>query len=213
MSRHFWHNIAAAGWLALGSLALGGCALVAWTAATFGPPETVPAEYKLPQDKKVLVFVDDIYQPVPYEPFKIELARQLNQQLTARKLAASVVSPEKLQNVLEGSRKVMAIGEAGQKVGADLVVYVNIENFAMKDDPNLPMWHPQMSCCIRVIDSSEGRLWPNDRAEGRPVGPVEISPVEETSAAQGAELANLLAARVADTIAKLFCDSEKTKGR
>ena len=57
-------------WLLAGplGLALGGCPMAAWFAAQFGPKEEIKALYEPPSDKKILVFVDDYFHRVTYEP-------------------------------------------------------------------------------------------------------------------------------------------------
>jgi hypothetical protein len=185
----------------------GGCAAVAWTAAQFAQPKQVDALYKIPQGKKILVFADDIMAEVSYQPVKAMLAEETSFQLVAHKLAAETVPYERLIALTrEKGFDKLSVGEVGAKLGADVVLYVHIDKFSLKDTPDTPLWRGQLHATIRVVDVKAGRLWPQDKPEGFPVPPVDLPTVEDSSQVYATQLAKELATKMADRIAKCFYD-------
>ncbi|MCJ7543827.1 MAG: hypothetical protein MUP47_04555 [Phycisphaerae bacterium] len=201
----------AARWVCLGVLAampLGcqpGLGRLAWM---FEPPQRVKALYTPPPGKTVLVFVDDVLNPVQYQPIKVELAARLNAYLIQKKLAADTVPYETL--VEWGSKTAdtehLSVAEVGQAMGADLVLYVHLDKFSLKDDQQSPLWHGQMGTTIRLVDVKAGRLWPMDRPEGYAMPQVETASVDDSSPTYGTEVARELAEAMAERIVNVFCD-------
>ncbi|HUT60986.1 MAG TPA: hypothetical protein VNA25_24325 [Phycisphaerae bacterium] len=191
--------------------AAGGCTQgLAWLVAQFTPPKRVKAVYQPPKGKKVLVFVDDQKFPVEYEPVKYELAARINKQLIEHKIARSTVRYELLQN-LSTTRDFhrLAISEVGAKLGADLVLYVQIEAFSLKDNPYSPLWQGRLETSVWFVDARKpAKLWPTDvpHGSGHIVPPVEFKPTENPSVTYGEEVAKSLAAQMAERIVKLFYD-------
>ena len=184
--------------------------MIGWIVAQFAPPQKVDAIYTLPSDKTILVFVDDLINPVSYEPIKIELTERLNAKLIEQGIAAEVVPYEELLNVMASTPgfNQLHIPTVGQKMDADLVLYVEVVNFSLKDSDVSPLWHGKFKTKVKIVDSQEGRLWPEDRPGGYPVEPVETRPAENPSSSYGSELAEILAERMADSIVRLFNDHE-----
>ena len=196
---------------ALGALAACGasCAIPAWLAAQFAPPKKVDAEYKPPEDKTILVFVDDLLNPVSSDQIKIELTNKLNELLAANKVAGQTIPYSRLADLVSASPKFneLAVSQVGQKLQADMVLYVRIDDFALKD-PSAPMlWKGRLGVTVRMVDSQKGRLWPTDRPDGYTVPNFEtpVTPAESADD-QADELIKTLAANVADRVAKLFYD-------
>lgn len=202
--------------LCLMPLALCGCPAVGWLAAQAAGPEKTKPLYQPPKDKRVLVFVDDVYQPVSFQPVKSDLTAAICDQLIANKLAASTVPYEQLLDALDNQTRVLSIKEVGQKVGADLVLYVNIEKFSLKEEGNSALWHGQMQASVRWIDPNGDtresvRLWPTDRAEGHVVPEVELPVSNDEAPSYGADLTKLLAANTANRIVRLFYEAVAPK--
>jgi hypothetical protein len=203
-----------AGWLAAAivaaavSAAPGGCAAVAWTVAQFAPPQKVEALYRLPKDKKVLVFVDDYLREVRYEPVKALLADQVNQRLTKQELVASTIPYQKVAD-LSAARTTfneLAVSQVGGELGADIVIYVHIDAFSTKDLEDSPLWHGHFQTTVRVVDVRAGRLWPTDRPEGYAVDPLETPATDSSAANYESQLAAELADAMAERIVNVFCD-------
>jgi len=190
------------------AISLCGCAFISWSVAQFSPPQEVKAIYKPPAGKTILVFVDDILHPVGYEPVKAELTERLNEQLTTQNTAGETIPYERLLNLIAATPQFdqLSISEVGRRLGADIVLYVQVEEFSLKDSPASPLWRGRFAATVRMVDVEVGRLWPEDRPGGYPVEPVEISARQETSPTYGAKLARDLAESLAEKIAKLFYD-------
>jgi len=186
------------------------CAVFAWLAATFSPPEKVEAQFRPPADKTMLVFVDDILNPVDHEPIKIELTHRLNEHLSANKVAARTVPYDRLADLIASTPNfnLLAISEVGQKLGADLVLYVQIDEFALKDKAATQLWHGNLEATVRVVDVTKGRLWPRNRPAGHSMPPVETPTATGSSDTNAEEITHTLAAMMADQIAKLFYKHE-----
>ena len=185
-------------------LAAGCMQFAGWFVNAFAPPQKVKAIYKLPVGKKVLVFVEDLTSPVNYEPIKAKLTESLNRRLIEHKVAGSVVPYENLLTLMTATPNFneLHINEVGQKLEANLVLYVRVDSFSLKEQAS-PLWHGRLASTVKVVDVKEGRLWPKDRPEGYPVKMVEI-PVSRPVEDYQEQLSDALADRMSDQIAKLF---------
>ncbi|NLW85446.1 MAG: hypothetical protein GXY38_01085 [Planctomycetes bacterium] len=203
-------NLPYAGVMLLIASLMGGCQLVAWVVAVFQPPQKVNAVYEPPQGKRYLVFVDD-RQPVPYEPIKFELADLVSKGLVEHGIARSTVPYELVQDLsMTPGFQSMPISEVGRRLGAEVVLYVQIDKLIMKDNPMSPLWQGRFETSVWVVDAEaspiDARLWPKDRPRGigHPVPPVELKPQENPSATYGQEVASKLAQGMSTNILRLF---------
>lgn len=194
--------------------ALTSCQAIAWPIAALAPPQKVKALYTLPADKKVLVFVDDLQNPVHYPPVKRDLAEAIGKELMAQKAVGATIPYERVLDLMAGDKAFNDLGVAnvGRKVGADVVVYVEIKSFKLREAEGSPLWEGQLGAAVRVVDAwatkkDSARLWPKDAVEYN-VPAVGLPVKEDPNADYGAELAKTLSARMADRVAKLFYDHE-----
>jgi hypothetical protein len=189
--------------LAGAAMTSGGCAVFAWTAAAFAPPQKVKPVFEFPRGKKVLVFVDSDY-PLSYEPVKSQFTEEISRQLLENKIAASTVPYPLLQNLLDApSQRTLSVSEVGAKAGAEMVLYVKVEKFSVKDEESTPLWIGRMSATVRVVEVGKGRIWPKDQGEFI-LPAMELHPVDELSPSYGQQVAQELAVKMGDRIAKLF---------
>jgi len=197
--------------LAAAVVGTGGCTpVIGWFANAFAPPQKVKALYKPPPGKTVLVFVDDMLSPVSYERVKAELTGRLNRQLAEHGIAGKTIGYDELLVLISATPNFneLAISEVGRKLGADVVLYVQITGFSLKDEEGMPLWRGRLATAVRFVGVEAGRLWPEDRQGGYPVEPVEIPPSSHPSPTYGEALSKMLAEKMADSIAKLFYDHE-----
>ena len=199
-------RIAAAALLAALAITSGACAPIAWLVAVLAPPERIPAVYELPEGKKVLVFVDDIARPVRYEAVKRELTEGINDRLLKEKVAAKTVPYERLFRLIASTPEFnrLYVRDVARLLGADVVIYVSLDEFILKDTPNVSLWHGKLRTTVRVVEAGGKQLWPLDRPAGHIVDPVEMPEVMDTSNTYGTQLASQMAERMAERIARLF---------
>lgn len=192
--------------LTTSAAALGGCQLLWAVLEKTFPQQRVPAVFDLPGGRKVLVFPDDMLRPVSYPPIKRALAEKVNQLLIRHKLAAETVPYDRLID-LQGAEpdfNSLAIGTVGRKLGAQLVIFVAIDRFSLKETPISTMWQGEFAAKVRVVDvrRGKGRLWPDD-----PAGyalKVSKRATENPSETYGQELSAELANDLGEKIAGLF---------
>ncbi len=186
---------------------ISGCATIRWALMAFAPPEKVQPQYTLEPGQTVLVFPDDWHEPLSYPPLKRMLAEQLNFRLTRQDLAAATVPYTELLDLQsrENDFATTAIATVGSRLGANLVVYIDVRQFHLKENLDGPLWQGRMSAYVKVLDVARSkRVWPED---GTPEGylvEVELPLTESDDKAYGQRLAAELAATMADRIAKLF---------
>lgn len=187
--------------------ALSGCGpMIGWIVNAFAPPKKVAPIYEPPANKTILVFVDDIIHELVYEPVKAELTAQLNKQFVERKVAARTIKYDRLLDLVAATPKFnrLSVSEVGQRLGADIVLYVQVDRFSLKDDNASPLWHGQFQTTVRMVEVGKGKLWPKDHPAGYPVEPIEVPTTDNSSAGYGSKLARTMAGEMANRIARLF---------
>jgi len=203
--RTFW-------WVALSALAVGAssCAVPAWLAAQFAPPRKVPPEFEPPKGKVMLVLADDNVDPVGSQTVKTDLTRMLNELLVTRGVAGKTVSYDRLADLALATPGFSDVpsGVVGRKLGADLVLYVLIDEFRLQDEAAAQLWRGRLRATVRLIDVNKGRLWPMDRPAGFPVPAVETPTTTDSSPDYAEQLTRTLAGMLADKIANLFREHE-----
>ena len=168
------------------------------------PEDKVPPEYKLPGGKKVLVFTDDIDNPVEYSPIKRIVSDKVSAVLREKKLAAETIPYERIMDLQASHQDFyrMPVAAVGRQLGADLVIYIALERFSLKETPLDTLWKGALSAKVRVIDVWKGKLWP-EKSDGRVVT-VNTPEVHNTSETYSEVLAQQLGEQLAGEVAGLF---------
>ncbi len=181
-----------------------GCQLPFAILAKLFPEEKVQPRFVLPSDRTILVFPDDIKCPLVYPPAKRTLAEKVDKLLIAHSLAAETIPYDKLIDLRNAEPKfnLMSIPRIGRRLGADLVIYVSIEEFSLKDNPVDALWRGKLVARVKVVDVLKGRIWPDESA-GFPISIAEPM-TENTSETYGSQLARKLAERMAEEVCGLF---------
>ncbi len=195
------------------SLVCGGCTGLGWLAYVFIPPPKVEPLFEIPQGKTLLVFVDAGPTDSEYQSIVAELTKRLNTQLEANEIVEKTIPYSKLVNLSASDPDFgdLYINQVGLKVGADIVLYVLVEKFQLRGQQMAPLWEGLFETSIRVVDVTEGRLWPTDRRGGYPLAKVRTPMESEMSPAHRVKLARRLADKMADKIAKCFYKHEDTE--
>lgn len=187
---------------------IGGCApgALGWLASWL-PPDAVDAVYELPKDKTVLVMVDDPKGLGRDASIALDMANALNDQLLKHKVAKNVVPQRKLlfEMARTSAFHQLPISQIGKLLEADIVLYVKIERFALKDNRLSPIWHGELGASVKVVSVADGRLWPTDRHGGY-LMPEINSPRQSDDGGKrmGEKITMKIAKEMADKIAKLF---------
>ncbi len=200
--------------LAALAFASGGCAAIGWAVAAFAPPERVRAEYKPPRDKAYLVLVDDVMTPAGFETVQSDLASQLNDRLEQEGIAFRTVDQADVMRLASttGDFSRLSVSEIGERLGADVVVYVHVNKFDVSRYAGSTTWNGEIESTVRVVDVHEARrLWPDDRPAGFPAEKVLIENVDMEDREPATVLSKMIAERSADNIMKLFVDHRKQR--
>ena len=189
--------------LAFGST---GCMLAGWIAYQFSPLQDKEALYEIADGSRVLVLVNDHLLLADYQPVIRRLTDKLNEQLTDNEVAVGTVPYKSLLMFIARTPEYYGLSpqDVGRALGVQVVLKVNVETFSLKDDPGSPLWKGRFKMAVSVIDVDEGLLWPTDRIDGYPVGPIEPPASDDPSEAFGRGLADDLADMMAVAIAECF---------
>jgi hypothetical protein len=102
----------------------------------------------------------------------------------------------------------LAVSEVGQKLGADIVLYVQIDEFGLKDPSAPQLWKGRLQVTVRMVDVLQGRLWPKDRPAGYALPVFETPLTPESSEDLASVLTKTLTTTMAERIARLFYKHE-----
>ncbi len=191
-----------------------GCQLPFVLAEMAFPNEKIKSEYTLPKDKSVLVFPDDMTNPVSYPPIKRELAEKINEYFRQNKLTGEVIPYQRLADLQadDANFNRMSVGTVGRKLGADYVIYINIERFDLKESPTDTIWHANLEGRVRVVDSHTGqRTWPDESA-GFPFK-CGMPTTDNASPGFGGVLTKALCNKAGTEICYLFDSHEERRSR
>ncbi|MDP6545337.1 MAG: hypothetical protein QGH60_15235 [Phycisphaerae bacterium] len=200
--------------LAVMGAAIGGCSFFGWMVNVMIPPKPVAAAYELPPGGKVLVLVDDLGKPVRYEQIKRLLTEKINKLLLDNKGAEKVVSYEDVFR-LTASRKDfnrLGIANIARELGASQAIHVYLDEFSLKDNPSISLWHGKLGVSVRVVDIEGNTKWPIDQPSGHKPEAAETPQVDDPSPTYGAKVAAELADEMSAKIARLFYKHSEPRG-
>lgn len=181
---HLAIGLAGASLAAIVALAPAGCNYVAAGALIIGGPPKVPAAFDdLPAERKTIVFVDDRSNVVPRRALRRAVGEATEQTLIGEKvLAAEQVLPSSgaLYALSQEKRSdTLSVVDVGKAVGADVVIYVSMNQFTLSRDGS-GAFQPGASGFVKVFDvTANQRLWPPDTGRGFPVSFMEPNPRPE----------------------------------
>ena len=194
--------------------AIGGCQIFGWLVNVMIPPKPVPAAYELTPGGKVLVLVDDLGKPVRYEQIKRLLTEKINRLLLDNKAVDQVVSYQDVFRLTAGRKDFNRLGIANitRKLGANQAIYVYLDEFSLKDNPSISLWHGKLGVSVRVVDLEGNTMWPVAHPSGHKPKAAETSQVDNPSPTYGAKIATELADEMALKIARLFYKHSVARG-
>ena len=185
------------------------CNIVAGVAYVVTPEPEQIALFVLPQ-KETVVFVDDRRNNMHPSRLKSVIADKVTSELLGHELLVEMIAPRdamRYADTQDRNGNIITIGAIGKAVGASIVIYVEVSTFILTVDGHNPA--PLAGCSVRVIDvESRTQLFPPPdstdstykvRAALHRVDPHQIDGVRASR-----KLANELAVKMGDAVAKLF---------
>lgn len=153
--------------------ALPGCNIVGPAVYFIHGPAKVKPQFELPPDRPAVVFIDDRNNILPSRAARSRVAKSAEQTLLKGKAVAKseIVSSDALLPIATQERfgKPTGIAQAGELVGAEVVVYAKLEGFGLSPDGQ--QFAPTAVASVKVVDAkARKRLWPtSENGEWRTV--------------------------------------------
>ncbi|MHC4236012.1 MAG: hypothetical protein ACYSUQ_12925 [Planctomycetota bacterium] len=200
--------------LALGVVLCGGCAGYSqgqWLYMLgFGQGRKGEAEFKLTREGPVVILVDDFEQQIDSPRTRTVLANRLARELGDNQAVKEVVPQERLENQRRRNANFEEIScrEVGEMLGAHQVLHMTVREYYAPRDVEETSAAARMTVAVKVLNALEKenkakvRLWPTQR-EGRIVS-AELNANEVVRAKTPDAVSKLLAAKLAEQVAKLF---------
>lgn len=178
----------------------------ATTSPAAGPSDG--AILKAMAGKSVLVLVEGRPSDADGERIQAGLTDAMNKKLAGRKLCRHAVEYKKLKEFRESAADYgsMRIGQIGQKLSADVVLYVRITDSRVKSSQNL--WQGRLEAEVKIVDSGGKRLWPAEPSTGKAVKPAELSAADNSSSDYSARFVEELAGRLAESVIALLGEAD-----
>lgn len=192
------------------SLFTTGCNIVGPIMVATAPEPTVPAQYEL-EDRPTLVFVDDRDGVLAPASLADVIADRASEQLITNTLVTSAIRPRDAVAVARAhdrANNLMAIGEIGEAVGAEQVIYVQI--VSLNETPSQEKFTPVATATVKVLDVvAKKRLFPEEGVGAADAYAVNASipPVDESmyrTASTRRRVRETMALALGDEIAKVF---------
>lgn len=176
-----------------------------------GPPKE-PARYELPR-RKTVVYVDDRANRMTRAALRTAVGEEVGTLLLQQALVPEVISARDAvayARRVDTSEKQVSIRKIGEAVGAEQVIYIDVDEYRISADGATP--RPAAIVNVKVIDVGSGaRLWPDGTDEGERmiVRTREQSTELYNSSAGRRRVEDALAKQVAEDVSKLFYEHEK----
>lgn len=191
-------------------LAASGCNVVGPVAYLIHGPDKVDAAYKLEPARPTVIFVDDANSRLPSRSLRVDIATAAEKYLLREECLKDVISTRTAVQAASEDRlgKPLSIIEIGQKSNAEVVVYVEMQDFGISPDGQT--FSPFATARVKVMDVKAGkRVWPEQK-EGYPVllKPTPQPDAAPATVAARLEASRLLANEVGKAVAQLFYTHE-----
>jgi hypothetical protein len=190
--------------------AISGCNYVGPIAYLVHGPGKIEARHTLEVARPTVIFVDDSMSQLPSRSIRGEIAASVERFLLKEEKLKDVIDHRSaLQaSIADRHGQSLSIAEIGRSVGAEVVIYIEIDSFGISPDGQT--FSPFAAARVKVVDvAKDARAWPDDR-RGHPVKldptPQAIEAPESTAAKL--EAARLLAAQLGKAVAQLFYTHE-----
>ncbi len=184
--------------------------------------EFVPAKYKLPEDKKLAILIDDFCAPLPIANLKTKLAEKINNVLVDEGpyCQENIINYDEVKRVLihtNNPMKMQPVAQIGRKVNADFVIYINIVEHSLQQERENPLVRPYIKAYVKVIkvetkEDESTRVWPIEKI-GKEIVIQERTSAETIQDVDKEKHYTELIDKLGDKVAKLFFDHREGKIR
>lgn len=191
-----------------------GCNIVGPAFLLVHGPEKVPAAHTLDPKRPTVVVIDDRANFVPRRALRMTMSSETERHLLGERALEDMISGQSALAAAgaEKDGRPLSIAEIGRAVGAEVVVYVAVDEFTLSPDGQ--SFVPTARLRVKVIDAAnDRRIWPEDRAGQAIVARV---PPKQGTAPTGlteqARAEDELARSAGLSIARLFVKHDRPKG-
>jgi len=190
------------------AIGLAGCTVGGFIAANV-LPETIDALYE-PTNRKTVIVVDDPDKLLPSVPLMGVTAARVEATLKEQEVITEFVPSNQVDALrfANAEFETWPIDRIGREVGAEQVIYIRIERFAIITTPDTTQ--PTATYRVRVVESKTGqRLFPVDTKAGvRKTTQMNFRSVRGATRGNLSLLERRLADRLGLDAAKMFYDHE-----
>ncbi len=172
------------------------------------PQEKVAAEFKLPGGP-LLILVDDDLDLIRPAQTREMLVDELAKSLREHTAVTRVTTNEELARVRQQEPEFdkTAADAVGRLVNADTVLWLSTKEYAVSDNLELAVSPGRFAVNVKILNAKaetrdDVRLWPEDR-EGKTIE-AAVSPHDIRQCRTKTEVHELMAAALADEVARLF---------
>jgi len=182
-----------------------GCGVLGVAAYKIAGPPAVEAKYVPDKTRPMLVLVENYQHQSAGSATSDVLAHYLGRDLQDHQVAP-IVPPEKLQSLRDqrgGEFSTMSITSIGQAVGADQVLYVQLQSSDVTPLAGGDAFTGQAAATVKLVDARNGQtLWPTDVSNGYGVSASVRAGAERATTPQ--DVRRELNLQLTDQISKLF---------
>jgi len=200
-----------------------GCALLAPAAGCniVGPafllihgPEKTRARFELDPKRSHMIYIDDRANKLPRRSLRRIIAQEAESKIISKAdvPAEQVITAAAGMQIAASERfgDPMSVVEIGRAVGAEVVIYASVEQWAVSSDGSTVS--PSIRLRVKVIDAAENtRLWPDPSINGYALVvelPTGVQQLPSNRAGIN-QIQRQMAVGVGDRLAKLFYTHEK----
>lgn len=183
-----------------------GCQQVAaaWTNMTGG--DWIPAQFTLTKEP-LLVLIDD-RSSIVTEPKSIrEAHKTIAVNFAEFKVNHNVIPFEEWQRLAQTDKKYgrYSIRQVGEKLGAEQVLYLNVERFTLHGEPGAPVFKGEFTVRVKVLSTNrekDVRVWPSEES-GKRIS-VTSAPIPIDSEKSASDIATELGIKLGKEVAMMF---------
>lgn len=189
-----------------------GCNIIVPVAYIIEGPPTVDAQFKLPANRRTVVFVDDTRNYLPRTALRTRIGDRISTLLLEQGVITEAISSAdalQMARRYDTDSKRLSIGQIGEEVGAETLIYVKIDEFMLTPDGATP--RPAAGASVKVLDiAGSTRLFPSQGDDGAKVVAQlrEQQPDNYRSSAGRRQMEDALADELGRKVAGLFFKHE-----